>query len=105
MSGTRDIVEPALPVTHAYETGYGKVADTYSSMTLRAYAAINLKVPDSGEGWLDGMIRQSLRDECAAKAMQGLVAGSISTGTDYNEGRVAQSAYAMADAMLKARQQ
>lgn len=36
-------------------------------MTLRQYAAIKLRVPDSGTDWLDDMIRQSLRDELAQK--------------------------------------
>jgi hypothetical protein len=30
-------------------------------MTLRQYAAIKLKVPNSGTDWLDDMIRESLR--------------------------------------------
>lgn len=38
-------------------------------MTLRQYAAIHLKVPDSGTDWLDEMIGKSLRDEFAVKAM------------------------------------
>ena len=29
-------------------------------ITSRAYAAIHLRVPDSGEGWLDKMILESL---------------------------------------------
>ena len=36
-------------------------------MTLRQYAAIKLRVPNSGSDWLDEMIRTSLRDELAAK--------------------------------------
>lgn len=35
-------------------------------MSLRQYAAIKLKIPDSGTDWLDEMIRQSLRDDFAA---------------------------------------
>jgi hypothetical protein len=31
----------------------------HSGMTLRQYAAIKLKVPDSGTDWLDDMIRKS----------------------------------------------
>jgi hypothetical protein len=48
----------------------------------------------------------SMRDYFAAKAMQGLVAASgDSTGNvDYNDDYLAKSAYAMADAMLKARE-
>lgn len=69
-------------------------------MTLRQYAAIKLRVPDSGTDWLDDMIVQSLRDEFAAKAMQadmqsmpGMVAAEI-----------ARRAYEMAEAMLEARE-
>jgi hypothetical protein len=32
---------------------------TEFGMTLREYAAIKLKVPDSGTDWLDDMIRKS----------------------------------------------
>jgi hypothetical protein len=31
----------------------------FNGMTLREYAAIKLKVPDSGTDWLDDMIRKS----------------------------------------------
>ena len=36
---------------------------------LRQYAAIKLKVPNSGIDWLDVMIVESLRDDIAAKAL------------------------------------
>jgi hypothetical protein len=36
--------------------GWGKPEE---GMTLRQYAAIKLKVPDSGTDWLDDMIRKS----------------------------------------------
>jgi hypothetical protein len=36
-------------------------------MSLREYAAITLKVPDSGTDWLDAMIRKSLRDQLAGE--------------------------------------
>lgn len=81
-----------------------------AGMTLRQYAAIKLRVPDSGTDWLDEMISKSLRDDVAAKVMQGM----------YNDGTVAQAsklvddsknmdavskwAYAQADAMLRARE-
>ena len=84
----------------------GNGAQSFSEMTLRQYAAIKLKVPESGTGWLDHMIKVSLHDEFAAKAMQGLLA----TGEDYQDTHVgdgwrwyAKAAYAMADAMLEAR--
>jgi hypothetical protein len=41
------------------------VTPYHPGMTLRQYAAIKLKVPDSGLDWLDAMIVQSLRDDFA----------------------------------------
>jgi hypothetical protein len=41
------------PVPAVYER------NELESMSLRAYAAIHLRVPDSGIEWLDGMIRRS----------------------------------------------
>jgi hypothetical protein len=70
---------------------------TEGGMTLREYAAIKLKVPDSGTDWLDEMIRTAQRNELAAKAMQGWAADS---GVTTNVG--AKWAYEMADAMQKA---
>ena len=48
-----------------------------SGMTLRQYAAIKLKVPDSGTDWLDVMIAKSLRDNFAANALERLTAGDV----------------------------
>ena len=83
---------PAFPVN----------SDNYASpnstgMTLRQYAAIKLKVPDSGTDWLDNMIRQSMREDFAAKAML-----RTSVGSSYEQ--LAKTAYEIADAMLKARE-
>jgi len=87
-------------------------------MTLRQYAAIKLKVPDSGDDWLDDMIRKSLRDRFAAKAMQAQIA-SYGHGTEWpfqadpsaastidqnGTDECAIAAYWFADAMLEARQ-
>jgi hypothetical protein len=68
-----------------------------TGMTLRQYAAIKLKVPNSGTDWLDDMIRQSLKDDFAAKAML-----RTSVNTSYED--LAKTAYKIADAMLKARE-
>ena len=78
-------------------------------MTLRQYAAIKLRVPNSGTDWLDEMIRQSLRDELEAKAMPACYAEYCTHANiqGFDEGwkmGVALDAYAMADAMLKARE-
>ena len=50
---------PAFPVYDHHADGQQFLAET--GMTLRQYAAIKLKVPDSGTDWLDDMIRESLR--------------------------------------------
>ena len=49
----------------------------------------------------------TLRDYFAAKAMQGLITSASLSRTEswYDEERVAESAYKMADAMLKARRE
>ena len=70
-------------------------------MTLREYAAIHLKVPSSGADWLDDMIRQSLKNELAAKAMQALIGHKQLL--DWPED-IADSAHFQADAMLKKEQ-
>jgi hypothetical protein len=50
-----------------------------------------------------GYIGMTLRDYFAAKAMQGLITSASLNRTEswYDEERVAESAYKMADAMLK----
>ncbi|WP_186056528.1 hypothetical protein [Burkholderia gladioli] len=87
--------------------------ENVEGMTLRQYAAIKLRVPDSGIDWLDDMIRTSMQDEFAAKAMQGLSAnpgGPFQANDRYGWGlvnctlyQVCEDAYAVAEAMLKAR--
>ena len=73
----------------------------YGGMTLRQYAAIKLRVPNSGADWLDEMIRTSLRDDLAAKAMQGICAHHDTWGLP--DAGIATKAYVIADAMLAAR--
>ena len=92
---------PAFPSGRRFEIGDGW--QTECGMTMREYAAIKLKVPDSGTVWLDEMIAQSLRDEVAAKAMQALMSrpehAHFAGSAHY-----AQASYVMADAMLRARE-
>ena len=80
-----------------------------SGMTLRQYAAIKLRVPNSGTDWLDEMIRESLRNEMAAKAMPECYADYCRHADvqGYVEGwrvGVAKDAYETADAILAARE-
>ena len=85
-------------------------------MTLREYAAIKLRVPESGTDWLDEMIRESVRDEFAAKAMQVLLADVLARKKDIDDGvrpsdpyladrdEISEVAYWHADSMLRARE-
>lgn len=95
------------------EAGKPNSTTYYSGMTLRQYAAIKLRVPNSGTDWLDDMIRASLRDEFAAKAMVAIETrgdnggrdpsgflGDGATGSDES----ALVSYWIADAMLAARE-
>lgn len=95
---------PAFPTT-VYTN------DDFKGMTLRQYAAIKLRVPNSGTEWLDEMIVQSLRDEFSAKAMQANIMTSMAAVTRHLAGNadstmllIAGASYEMADAMLKARE-
>jgi hypothetical protein len=78
-------------------------------MSLRAYAAIKLRVPNSGIDWLDDMIREAKRDEVAGQALIGLlpsITSSQRVGTEEpnDNSLFADVAYALADAMLEARE-
>lgn len=96
---------PAFPVT----------SDNYANaesagMTKREYAAIQLKVADSGTDWLDAMIRTAERNELAARAMQGWMANPTATPVEAEIDNsdpqaladvVAVFGYMVADAMQK----
>ena len=89
---------PAFPIVGQLEDVHG------IGITMRQYAAIKLKVPNSGTDWLDEMIRESLRVELAAKAMEALLSRLPRSITPQECIVVAEDAYFMADAMLKARE-
>lgn len=76
-------------------------------MSLRQYAAIHLRVPNSGTDWLDEMIREAQRNEFAGRAMQAMIGSSVHSETfgDFNEGSAQTYAFKaciMADAMRAA---
>ena len=93
---------PAFPCETVGADEHGEYRLPWQGMTLRQYAAIKLRVPNSGTDWLDEMIRESLRDDLAAKAMQGICAHHDTWGLP--DAGITTKAYAMADAMLKARE-
>lgn len=71
---------------------------TNYGMTLQQYAAITLKVPNSGTDWLDEMIATSLRDDMAKAALIGPIADLTGTAEDH-----AFIAYEYATAMMEVR--
>lgn len=75
-----------------------------SGMSLRAYAAIHLRQPNSGLDWLDAMIRDAQRDGLAGQALAGMSSISLDNGDMAMGWRdMAKAAYNGADAMLRAR--
>lgn len=71
----------------------------WEGMSLRQYAAIKLRVPDSGLPWLDVMIEKSRRDDLAEK-IAAIYMQDVAPGY---EGKAADYVICMADAMLIAR--
>jgi hypothetical protein len=86
--------------------GSGNIISS-TGMTLREYASITLRVPQSGIDWLDDMIREARRMDAAEKAMPAVYSEYVSSAekVGFDEGWMmgtAIDAYAMADAMLAA---
>jgi len=106
---------PVFPRDHAHEG--------HNGLTACEYAAIQLKVPDSGTDWLDDMIRKSQRDDFAAKALpisyqfwmndyyhpdaSDAELRAEDDRSDFEsdmQSLIAETAYAMANAMMEARE-
>ena len=68
-------------------------------ISQRAYAAIHLRVPDSGLPWLDEMIERARRDEVAKAVAQGFAADP-SAVWEQGPNEMATYAYKWADAVL-----
>ena len=81
--------QPAFP-SHA------SLGNLSTGIAMKDYACIHLKVPKTGKPWLDALITESLRNEMAGRAMQGLMAfPGQSTIT-----KIAEYSYKCTDAML-----
>lgn len=106
MSDKIDDGGPAFPTERNTQPGFYK----HHGMSLRAYAAIKLRVPESGVDWLDAMIRQAKRDEFAGQALASIAAPILKAA--HVEGDqpaaavmgTAKISYLLADAMLIARE-
>lgn len=95
---------PAFPQSEHSACTFFDGGKTCDGMSLRAYAAIKLRVPESGVDWLDDMIRRAKRDEFAGQALIGICQSEMGETEFLVEPEVlARAAYKMADAMLAAR--
>ena len=61
---------PAYPTTEEHMNGGG-------GLSVREIAAIQLRVPDSGDEQIDAMIRQANRRDFAGQAMAGILANDV----------------------------
>ncbi len=89
---------PAFPFQfdQTYEQNFGHE----EGMTVRQYAAIHLRVPESGDDWLDAMIRKANLRDTAAQAMAGMLGGETEDSA-FSEDVAADRARRMAEAVLR----
>jgi hypothetical protein len=93
-----DANECAFPCHQPEEMG---IREGYFSggMSLRQFAAIQLRVPDSGDEHIDSMIRQANRRDFAGQALAGLLAGGAIGYAAH--GKFAAEATKFADALIE----
>jgi len=93
--------QPAYPEP-GYTNEHGTVFETTPGMSLRQYACIHLRVPTTGEPWLDDIIKQARRDWFAGKALASFI--KVDTAYDYTTGHcdsgLVSRAYTVANAMI-----
>ena len=105
---TKDTGGPAFPQNDLsqYNMGPEGIGDGMG-MNLRQYAAIKLRVPDSGLDWLDNMIREGRRMDYAGQALAGILAGGFADTVPHDDiaggADAAAFAHQYADAMLAER--
>lgn len=89
---------PAFPLPFIYDEGLGRYMDGDDcgvpiGMSMRQYAAIHLKVPNSGLDWLDEMIREArgeatrpARDEISSANQENPWLNGPPSAPDYYDG-------------------
>lgn len=87
-------------MTHEFQDGV-------SGMSARQYAAIQLGVPDSGQDWLDAMIRRSLLHRYAGQALailgrEYIARGDLNAASKQHAQTIAKHVLHVTDAMLAA---
>jgi hypothetical protein len=86
-----------------YDTAFpGTSGFSQEGMTLKAYAAIHLKVPRSGDPEIDAMIRERVRRDFAEKAVAAMpiMLDAENEGVTVLPKGVADVVFELADAML-----
>lgn len=86
--------EQAFPIVYKIKNGYA----AHLGITIREHAAIELRIPHSGDDQIDAMIRKANRRDLAKAAMQGRVACST-IRTDDPEA-YARDSVKLADALI-----
>lgn len=94
----------------AYPESHPDCPNPSRGMTIRERAAIELRVPDSGDALIDNMIRNANRRDAAMAAMQGMLANPDISLDASEKGfspadvrfSIAESACKMADKQLTA---
>ena len=115
--------EAAFPEAFVYDDSMGMAggfltaadAGAAPGLTARQYAAIRLRVPDSGSAWLDAMIQRARRDAlageiaggmcgimCASPKKQMAVRGMADDAGNTMHKHIALCALQLADALLAA---
>lgn len=80
----------------------GDLEITHECLTSRQYAAIQLRIPESGTPWLDGMIAKANRRDIAKAALQGWLASFAGDPAPHiKSGDTAAEAFDFADAMIE----
>lgn len=83
------------------------VQGVYDGMSLRDYACVQLRIPDTDKPWLNEIIQKARLDWFAGMALMGLMSAHDEQGMWTTEGanhRAAQISSETADAMLVARE-
>lgn len=93
--------EPALP-----NEGFNGWGEPSKGFTAKEAAAIALRVPDSGNDWLDTMIRTAQRNDLAKAAMNAMASNINANGAELRAfmPAIAHEAHLFADAMLSGAQ-
>lgn len=91
---------PVFPLENPRLLETGELFKQCPGLTVRQYAAIQLRVPESGDDWLDRMIRKANLRDTAAQALAGMLGGETEDSA-FSEDVAADRARRMAEALLR----